>query len=40
MWLLRQGRVLAPARVAALYGVGVLGAFWMVERVAGFTVLA
>lgn len=26
-----------PARVAALYGAGMIGAFWMVERVSAFT---
>ncbi|MBZ6379615.1 hypothetical protein B5C34_15575 [Pacificimonas flava] len=36
MALLKQAVFLQPVRVAALYGVGALGAFWMVERVAGF----
>ena len=37
LWLLRRLDTLQPVRLAALYGVGVLGAFWMVERIAGFT---
>lgn len=40
MAALRGTAVLQPARATALYGVGILGAFWAVERVAGFTVLA
>lgn len=27
----------APLRTAALYGAGVIGCFWMIERIAGFT---
>lgn len=38
MAVLRGFAVAAPVRAAALYGVGALGCFWMVERVAGFAV--
>lgn len=34
--LLRTVSLAAPARTAALYGVGAVGSFWMFERVAGF----
>lgn len=34
---LRSVSLAMPVRTAALYSVGMLGAFWMVERVAGFT---
>lgn len=37
MILLRQVALATPVRTAAMYGVGMLGAFWMVERIAGFT---
>ena len=37
MWAARRVRLAAPVRVAALYGAGVLGCFWVFERVAGFT---
>ncbi|EXS71966.1 HupE/UreJ family protein [Sphingobium sp. Ant17] len=33
---LRAISLAAPVRVAALYAVGAIGCFWMVERVAGF----
>ncbi|MBH1991615.1 MAG: HupE/UreJ family protein [Sphingomonadaceae bacterium] len=33
---LRAVSLATPARVAALYAVGAIGCFWMVERVAGF----
>jgi hypothetical protein len=33
---LRAMSLATPARVAALYAVGAIGCFWMVERVAGF----
>jgi hypothetical protein len=36
MWLASRVRIDAPLRTAALYGVGVVGVFWTVERVAGF----
>ncbi|HEY5759330.1 MAG TPA: HupE/UreJ family protein [Steroidobacter sp.] len=36
MWLASKVRIDAPLRTAALYGVGVVGVFWTVERVAGF----
>ncbi|WP_025291410.1 HupE/UreJ family protein [Sphingomonas sanxanigenens] len=36
MMLLRRVNVSQPVRVAALYAVGAIGAFWMVERVSGF----
>ncbi|MEZ0496955.1 HupE/UreJ family protein [Sphingomonas sp. IW22] len=35
---LRAVRIEAPARVAALYAVGAVGCFWMVERLAGFAI--
>lgn len=38
MAILRSFAVAAPVRAAALYGVGALGCFWMVERVTGFAV--
>ena len=37
---LRSISLAMPVRAAAMYGVGMVGCFWMVERVAGFTVLA
>jgi len=37
MWAATRVRVAEPARVAALHGAGVLGCFWVFERVAGFT---
>ena len=36
MWLASKVRVDAPIRTAALYGVGIVGVFWTIERVAGF----
>ncbi|RVT40726.1 HupE/UreJ family protein [Sphingobium algorifonticola] len=33
---LRRVSLAQPVRVAALYGVGIIGCFWMVERVVGF----
>lgn len=36
MWLASKIRVEAPLRTAALYGVGIVGVFWTVERIAGF----
>lgn len=36
MAVLRALSLAVPVRTAALYGVGALGCFWMVERVAGF----
>lgn len=38
MAVLRGFAVAAPVRAVALYGVGALGCFWMVERVSGFAV--
>lgn len=38
MMLLRRVNFSQPVRVAALYAVGAIGAFWMVERVSGFGV--
>lgn len=38
MWLATRIRIDAPLRTAALYGVGIVGVFWTVERVAGFVV--
>ena len=35
---LRAVSLATPVRVAALYAVGAIGAFWMVERVAGFVI--
>lgn len=35
---LRAVSLATPVRVAALYAVGAIGAFWMVERVAGFAI--
>lgn len=40
LWLGRRSALLPTTRAAALYGVGALGAFWVVERIAGFTVYA
>ncbi len=40
LWLGRHSAFLPAARATALYGVGVLGAFWVVERIAGFTIYA
>jgi hypothetical protein len=40
MALARAAGRAEPVRVAALYGAGALGCFWMVERVAGFGQLA
>jgi hypothetical protein len=37
MWAATRIRLAEPARVAALYGAGVLGCFWVFERVVGFT---
>jgi len=37
MWAAARVRLADPARVAALYGAGVLGCFWVFERVVGFT---
>lgn len=37
MWSAARVRLAQPARVAALYGAGVLGCFWVFERVIGFT---
>lgn len=37
MWAAGKVRLSEPARVAALYGAGVLGCFWVFERVVGFT---
>lgn len=36
MWLAGRIRIAAPLRTAALYGVGILGMFWTLERVADF----
>jgi hypothetical protein len=36
MMILHTIAMSQPVRVAALYGVGILGCFWMVERVAAF----
>jgi hypothetical protein len=36
MWTATRVRVAEPARAAALYGAGVLGCFWVFERVVGF----
>jgi hypothetical protein len=36
MWLASRVRIDAPLRTAALYGVGGVGVFWTMERVAGF----
>lgn len=38
MAALRGFAVATPVRVVSLYGVGALGCFWMVERVAGFAI--
>ena len=37
MWAAGRVRLAEPTRVAALYGAGVLGCFWVFERVVGFT---
>ena len=37
MWGASRLRLEQPVRVAALYGAGVLGCFWVFERVIGFT---
>ncbi len=37
---LRSISLATPVRAAAMYAVGMIGCFWMVERIAGFTVLA
>ena len=37
MWIAAKVRAAEPLRAAALYGAGVLGCFWVFERVAGFT---
>lgn len=36
-WAAGKVRLGEPVRLAALYGAGVLGCFWMFERVVGFT---
>lgn len=36
MWAAAQIRFAEPARTAALYAAGLVGAFWVFERVAGF----
>ncbi|MEW5685579.1 MAG: HupE/UreJ family protein [Pseudomonadota bacterium] len=37
MWAAARVRLEEPARMAALYGAGVVGCFWVFERVIGFT---
>jgi len=37
MWAATRARLAEPVRMAALYGAGVLGCFWVFERVVGFT---
>lgn len=36
MWAARQVQAAQPVRMAALYGAGALGLFWVFERVVGF----
>lgn len=36
VWLLQRTPIAAATRRAALYATGILGCFWLVERVAGF----
>lgn len=37
MWAAGRVRLAQPVRTAALYGAGVVGCFWVFERVVGFT---
>lgn len=37
MWAATRVRLARPVRLAALYGAGVVGCFWVFERVVGFT---
>ena len=40
MAMLRSVSLATPVRAAAMYGVGIIGCFWMVERIIGFSVQA